>query len=238
MSWARRYYWPRIRRAILRGRTARALKLARHYVRFYPRDTNAWKTMAVVLARTDGPDPGEALKQAVEHYSSPALYQELITLLLGRGQVEDARLVLDELTHKYPNSPSTELGRADLAIHEARWDQALLVLNRLLSFPRLPPIVLYEVAKRMVDIPDQRVRAVELLSAFVDKVPRDPLAHMMLAVLLQNTEPERALRHTNSARKALGREAGRLEEGIRALSDRLGRDTPGRGPVVRPGSAQ
>jgi tetratricopeptide (TPR) repeat protein len=145
------------------------------------------------------------LREALTRHSTTLLKNLLVRVLMLTGRLVEARELLDSMVESDRDSPLPYLGFADLAYYAEDWeavrDYALQALNRA-----SPPYrwAEFEVARRLVRLPGQRDRVIELLTRFVDKMPKEPLGHAMLGVLLQNNDVSRSQQHLATARSLLG----------------------------------
>jgi hypothetical protein len=176
----------------------------------------------MVLAQQDRGEAICALREGIARYPSPKMYQALVAYLIGGNEEEEAEWVANSLAEAYPQSPYRYLALADIsgskehpAEHVERYAlQALELTEQHDHQDRL------EVAMRLFDVPRQRELSSRLPEEYLEQQPNDARAHMMLAVLLEGANPDRARSHRASAVAALGGNESAVSEAIQSLTER------------------
>jgi tetratricopeptide (TPR) repeat protein len=98
-----------------------------------PDDARAWLLWSDHLVATDRARNARTdLRRAIDRgIEDPALYEALIRLEIGVGNVELARTLLEVLERKEPDAFATRVASARLALIEGREDEAAETLKRL-----------------------------------------------------------------------------------------------------------
>jgi predicted Zn-dependent protease len=204
----------------MRSDHTRALRLARRYTWLFEGDPNSWDALAKVLMELEDFEEAEqALRRGLRAAPSPLLKHRLAELLTGLSRSEEARAVVDELMTEAPGSPWPYQDMAYLALYdegpEVAKDYALQALAR--ASPRYSWTE-YEVAKILLFIPGERDRAIKLLQAFSEKRPEEALPHVLLAAILEKSDPDAIKRHAEIAESLYGTDSARkVQEDIQTF---------------------
>lgn len=217
-----RWYWPRIKRAVWSRDWERAIRLARRWVRFFPRDPNAWRELGNILDWADR--PAEALSVFEEgfrrHPRSPRLAKGMAAVLLSLGRDREAEEILRSLDERFPSSRIARLLRAEVAIEDGDHERAKVLAEEALDLEGgSDPWALHEAALILARVPGQAGRAIELWQRFVVEIPDEPLGHILLSVLLKERDPDASDRHLHRARRIYGGQAQLADRTAREIGD-------------------
>ena len=218
-----RFYSPRIYRALDRGNTRRALRLARHYAYFYPQDPNAWYALSHVLFETgDLPEAEKALREGTSRHRWDWLHLRLAQLLLSRSELGEVREMAEKVSRRQPKSPVPSILLADLARHDNDRDAYLRysreAADRLESTSHPWDLMSgIEVVRRLEWLPEEEKRGLVILRQLVEDRPQ-PRLYAMLGFLLEASDPDSSARYLAEARR-VGASAKDLDEMSEAVRD-------------------
>jgi tetratricopeptide (TPR) repeat protein len=216
----------RLNRAIRNSDLERAERIAAAYARWRPRDPQAWLMWASVVLKAGGPPPPtpsgpierlveieRVLRRGLEfHPNSINLSAELASMVSHQERYEEAEQIWSDLRARHPESPVPYAGLARLAATWGRYEQCKDLAEEAIK--RNPDSETTEnLASSLLYVPGERHRAMELLERAV-KDTHNPATHVLLALLVEETDPARAQAHLAKAAQHLPRGSEDLEREI------------------------
>jgi predicted Zn-dependent protease len=196
-----RWYWPKIRQALIRGDIADAEKRARRYTFRYPDDPNSWITLSKVLIRDARYEEAEAaLREGLRRSPEPLLEARLGELFLRSGREAEAEEMFRAMLHRDPASRHALVGLLDIAIEKDDWDSAK-------SLAREAAVALspkdhwggYELAFRVIRIPGERMEAIRLAGRSHAAMPDELTPNMLLAAMWRGIDDSESVKYADLA---------------------------------------
>lgn len=186
----------------VRGRVPGAIRVASFYARRRPRDPMGWDLWALILIRSRRyAEALDVVRQGmVIHPDSFELRTQLARILGALGRLQEAQRAWEELRADYPGSGTPWFGLATLAATRKSWDEALALIGQAQSLG-LSTTEKIGAASTVLDGAGDRRRAEHLLRQAADERPSDPSPHLLLAVLLEGTDPMAAAKHRKMAKR-------------------------------------
>lgn len=201
MTWAYRYYSGRIRRQMRLKRRDRALRLAKHYVHFFPDDPSSWDALGIQLGEVRDYDGAEeAYRRGAERFPDSWLtYQLAIAMMIELRKLPEARSLLEEFKERRPDSPLPYLGLGHLARTEEDWATARsFALKALRLATPNDRRTRMHIAPLLLQISSTQAQARQLLEELTQE-KGEPVPHLYLAVLLESSAPEESEAHLRAA---------------------------------------
>jgi hypothetical protein len=183
--------WVKIRNALRRGDQRSAHRMALRWVRLHPRDPVARELGArVLMMESDFQGAEKILRGGVRWTRSPSVRFWLADVLVRQGNFVAAEDVIRDLARNDPEGFMTKLALLSLALAQedmqsaARYGQEAFSLSQ-----RAGPMVLFELAVRLMKVPDHLDDVVQLLRRCLKARPNEVLPMLYLSVLLESTDP-------------------------------------------------
>lgn len=192
-----------VSRAVKSGRPDRGVRWTLRYVRIRPQDPDAWLILGRVLIDQEmNVEAAEILRRGlIRHSNGPKMWSVLAEALVRDSKLEEARDVLREGKREHPESAWLELGESTLALAEGRFDDAGTHAEN--AGRRRGEE--WEIARWagwvLMQLPGGQQVAEEFLreAARRDTVQRE--AHLLLGVLLEETNPQDSAAYLYAARE-------------------------------------
>lgn len=194
----------RVNRQRARGDEEAALRTASRFFRIRPRDPNAaWLFGRVLYHSGQSAAAEEALRRASEaHPDFPELALALADELRWEGRPEEARAVLLRQRERTPRSAIPIQGLIALATSARDWDEVRSLAKEAEGLIASDDFAgRYELGVRLAEVPAARPLAQRLLREASVGLSRHGMCNLVLAVLLEETDPQDAAKHMAIARK-------------------------------------
>ncbi len=205
--WFPGYYkiaWWRAGRALSAGQKAKAVRILESLVRHRPKDPMAWLSYAKMLVRLgEGSDAERLLRRALAlHPDSLFLRSLFADVLYNAWDFDEARREWEDIRRDHPEAPDSYKGLAGIALYGGDWKRVSQLIDE--SLARHPdPYMLMDTAILLAAVPAERGRAKDLLLQVTQapKLRRDPTPHLLLSMLLEESDAEASAEHMAIARK-------------------------------------
>lgn len=194
----------RVNRHWARGDEEAALRTASRFFRLRPRDPNAaWLFGRVLYHSGQSAAAEDALRTASEaHPDFPELALALADELRWEGRPEEAREVLLRQLERTPRSAIPIQGLISLATSERDWDEVRSLAKEAEGLIASDDFAgKYELGERLAEVPAARPVAQRFLREASVGLPRHGMCNLVLAVLLEETDPQDAAKHMAIARR-------------------------------------
>jgi tetratricopeptide (TPR) repeat protein len=181
----------------------RAEAIAARYLEKRPNDPKAWGLLGNLLVRQGRHAEAERiLEEGLDRHSDPDLGWLLARAQIALGKRGEARQTIEDDLRQHPDSYLPYLCLIRLAVQDQDWDQALAWGDD--AFRKLSPDDFggkYELAGELAFVEGGRERAIALLKEAAPGLPRFPLCHVLLGVLLEDKAPTLANKHLAQAQR-------------------------------------
>jgi predicted Zn-dependent protease len=194
----------RVNRLWRKGQLRGAEKVASRFAEWRPSDRYGWWVWGNVLYQQHRSTEAErVLRRGLENHPHDEEIAWLLSrVLIEQGNFDEARHLLEHLRTAHQESRLPFLGLIELAVKERAWTSIPTLANKALErTPPNDPGAKYELGLLLALVPDARDQAVVLLREAAAKLPRYPLVHVLLGVLLEEKDETAAREHISRARR-------------------------------------
>jgi predicted Zn-dependent protease len=223
--WARR-----IQRAWARGDDASAAEIAAKYVGLRPTDPKGWDLWVQALLKARRPGEAEAAaREGLERHPEDLWLRYWVGhLLCARHEFVEARSLFEDLL-KHSSSPLPHLGLAYVAqFGEKDPAKAKRFIEEADERAGGTPRLWMDFGWVLIQDTDTRPQGIEILRRTLEAFPEEPTVHLLLSVLLEDSDPAGAINHVDRARGTWRERDVTPEEEAEFLRERLqsGRSEP------------
>ncbi len=178
------------------------------------------------------PEAIEVLREGLaRHPGSDDIAYLLGRVLVHTDAFEEAHQIFELLRGRTPRSPLPFAGLASLSLNSGRWEDARRYAAEAIARDAagLPDLAV-ELAATVMEIPGASHLAEPLLTRAAQVYPLEPTIHLLLGVLLEGTDQDRAQAHLATAERTWRDSSGPFGESASFIRERLrlSRQPPGR----------
>lgn len=203
----------RLERLLSRGRGEDAVALARRFVGRRPKDTERWDLLLTIQLKANSPIESRIanLEEALRiNPEASDLAMWYIQYLEHLDRTDEAREALQRYSANDPDSVALQLARARLTARWGDWEDLRREFRKAVDLLRddTDPRVAFALASGLLRVPGCEEDGLRLLEQIVDEAPLDGAPYLLLALNVEQREPDRAARLINEAREQWGRRPG------------------------------